>query len=80
VAKPSAALTRRELEVLELAAQGLTNEAIANELSVTVHSIKFHLASIYRKLGVGNRTQAATAYLRSTVEAGQGSRVERTVG
>ena len=45
---------------------GLTNEEIAARLHVTVHAVKFHLASIYRKLGVANRTEAAVAYLRRT--------------
>jgi DNA-binding CsgD family transcriptional regulator len=57
-------LSRRELDVLEMAAEGRTNGEIARGLDVTVHAVKFHLASIYRKLGVGNRTEAAVAYLR----------------
>jgi DNA-binding CsgD family transcriptional regulator len=57
-------LSRRELDVLEMAAEGRTNGEIARALDVTVHAVKFHLASIYRKLGVGNRTEAAVAYLR----------------
>lgn len=56
-------LSSRELEVLEMAALGLTNAEIATRLAITVHAIKFHLASIYRKLGVGNRTEAAVAFL-----------------
>jgi DNA-binding CsgD family transcriptional regulator len=40
---------------------------IADALKVTVHAVKFHLASIYRKLGVGNRTEAAVLYLQSRV-------------
>ena len=56
-------LSSRELEVLEMAALGLTNAEIAVRLAITVHAIKFHLASIYRKLGVGNRTEAAVAFL-----------------
>jgi DNA-binding NarL/FixJ family response regulator len=61
-----AALSRRELEVVRLAAEGLSNTQIAGRLDVTVHAVKFHLASIYRKLNVGNRTEAAVAYLRYT--------------
>jgi DNA-binding NarL/FixJ family response regulator len=57
-------LSPRELEVLEMTAQGMTNPAIARELRVSVHAIKFHLASIYRKLGVANRTEAAVAFLQ----------------
>ena len=43
--------------------QGLTNGQIADQLSLTVHGVKFHLASIFRKLGVDNRTSAAALYL-----------------
>lgn len=55
----AAALSPRELEVLKLASRGETNAEIARDLGVTVHAVKFHLASIYRKLGVANRTEAA---------------------
>jgi DNA-binding NarL/FixJ family response regulator len=51
-------LTCRELEILGLAAQGLTNAQIARELWVTEQTVKFHLSNVYRKLGVANRTQA----------------------
>lgn len=56
-------LSPREREVLELATLGLTNGEIAAQLGVTVHSVKFHLGAVYRKLRVGNRTEAAVAYL-----------------
>ena len=58
-------LSARELEVLERALLGETNREIASALSVTVHVVKFHLASIYRKLGVVNRTEAVVKLLRS---------------
>jgi DNA-binding CsgD family transcriptional regulator len=58
-------LTPRELEVLDMAARGFTNNEVARRLDLSVHAIKFHLASIYRKLGVINRTEAAVVYLRS---------------
>lgn len=60
-----ASLSRREKEVLQMAALGLTNAQVAARLAVTVHAVKFHLASIYRKLGVANRTEAAVLYLQS---------------
>ena len=60
----SRSLTRREVEVLELIAQGLTNSEVARRLDVTVHAVKFHLASIYKKLGVANRTEAAYTYFQ----------------
>ena len=50
-----------------MVARGLTNREIAERLTVTVHAVKFHLASIYRKLGVGNRTEAAAALLTGHV-------------
>src|SRR3954452_5565040 len=63
-AKPAAALadcplTTRELEILRLAAPGLTNSRIARELWVTEQTVKFHLSNTYRKLGVANRTEAS---------------------
>jgi DNA-binding NarL/FixJ family response regulator len=51
-------LTKREVEILRLAADGLTNNQIATRLWVTAQTVKFHLANAYRKLGVGNRTEA----------------------
>jgi DNA-binding NarL/FixJ family response regulator len=61
-----AALTPREREVLHLISSGVTNAEAARRLNVTVHAIKFHLAAIYSRLGVSNRTEAAVTYLRST--------------
>ena len=49
-------------QVLELASQGMTNPEIARRLELSVHAIKFHLASVYRKLGAANRTEAAVAW------------------
>jgi DNA-binding CsgD family transcriptional regulator len=57
-------LSPRELEVLEMTSRGLTNVEVGRRLNLTVHGVKFHLASIYRKLHVSNRTEAATVYLR----------------
>jgi DNA-binding CsgD family transcriptional regulator len=58
-------LSPRETEVLELASHGMTNAEIARRLRLSVHAVKFHLASIYRKLRVMNRTEAAFAYLQA---------------
>ena len=58
-------LTPRELEVLELISAGATNAEAALRLHLSVHAIKFHLARIYRRLGVTNRTEAAITYYRS---------------
>jgi DNA-binding NarL/FixJ family response regulator len=52
-------LTRRELEILRLVANGLTNGEVARALFVTEQTVKFHLSNIYRKLGVANRTEAS---------------------
>ena len=46
-------------------AYGMTNAEAARRMHLSVHAIKFHLAAIYRRLGVNNRTEAAVAYLRS---------------
>lgn len=52
----------REIQVLELASKGMTNPEIARRLDLSVHAIKFHLASVYRKLGAANRTEASVAW------------------
>jgi DNA-binding NarL/FixJ family response regulator len=52
------------VQVLAGASEGLTNDQIAERLEVTSHAVKFHLSSVYRKLGVANRTEAAVEYLR----------------
>jgi DNA-binding NarL/FixJ family response regulator len=52
------ALTPRELEVLDLLAQGLSNKAIAARLEISDQTVKFHVASICGKLGAANRTDA----------------------
>jgi DNA-binding NarL/FixJ family response regulator len=53
-----APLTKRELEILSLVAEGHTNADMARMLWVTEQTVKFHLSNIYRKLGVANRTEA----------------------
>lgn len=53
-------LSEREIEVLKLMAQGLTNQEIARILIVSPGTVKAHSANIYRKLDVANRTQAVT--------------------
>lgn len=56
-------LTFREAQVLECLSRGLTNYEIAAELHVHTSTVKAHLTTIYRKLGVSNRTQAAVRFL-----------------
>lgn len=54
-----AGLSERETEILGGVARGLSNRAIAQELWLSDQTVKFHLHNIYRKLEVGNRTEAA---------------------
>lgn len=55
---PASPLTPRELEVLQLLAQGLDNEAIAQRLVLTRRTVQNHISTIYDKLGVTSRTEA----------------------
>ena len=57
-------LTPREIEVLELLAEGLPNKAIAARLGISDQTVKFHVASITGKLGAANRTEAVRHALR----------------
>jgi two-component system, NarL family, response regulator LiaR len=57
-------LTARELEVLQLLAQGLPNKLIAVRLHITEHTAKFHVSSIMLKLGAASRTEAVTLAAR----------------
>jgi DNA-binding NarL/FixJ family response regulator len=52
-------LTRREIEILQLVAEGYSNAQLAKMLWVTEQTVKFHLSNIYRKLDVANRTEAS---------------------
>jgi DNA-binding NarL/FixJ family response regulator len=58
-AEPTHDLTRRELEILQLVAEGYSNSQLARMLWVTEQTVKFHLSNIYRKLDVANRTEAS---------------------
>ena len=57
-------LTAREHDVLALVADGLPNRDIAQALSISEHTVKFHLASIFGKLGVSTRTEAVQRGVR----------------
>ncbi len=61
---PDSALSRSELAVLALVADGLSNAGIAGRLHLSENTIKFHLRNIFQKLGTRNRTGAARWYLR----------------
>jgi DNA-binding NarL/FixJ family response regulator len=66
-----ARLTRREIEILRLVAEGRSNREVAMLLWVTDQTVKFHLANTYRKLGVRNRFEASQwALARGLVRAG----------
>ena len=58
------ALTAREIEILRSLAEGLGNKEIASRLKISEHTVKFHVASIMGKLGVGNRTEAVMSGIR----------------
>ena len=66
--QPSAAtvetLTRRELEVLRLLAEGSSNKAAAYQLDISEHTVKFHVNSIFTKLNAQSRTEAVTTATR----------------
>jgi DNA-binding NarL/FixJ family response regulator len=57
-------LTPREREVLQLLAQGLSNRAIAYQLDISEHTVKFHVNAIMNKLGAQSRTEAAVQATR----------------
>lgn len=57
-------LTERELQVLRLAARGLTNYDIAQRLYISVRTVESHLSNVYGKLGVGSRTEAVVYAMR----------------
>ncbi len=61
---PDEALTVREREVLELLSRGLPNKLIARRLQISEHTVKFHVSSIYAKLGATSRTDAVSRGVR----------------
>jgi DNA-binding NarL/FixJ family response regulator len=58
-------LTPREREVLALLAAGASNKAIAHALDLSVHTVKFHVASLIEKLGAGSRLEAVAIAIRT---------------
>ena len=69
VVVPTDTLSNREHQVLSLVSGGRTNSEIGDNLGLSVHAVKFHLASIYRKLGVANRTEAAVVFMTASANA-----------
>ncbi|HLF27627.1 MAG TPA: response regulator transcription factor [Anaerolineae bacterium] len=63
-AQPAGVLTPREIELLQLVVDGLSNKAIAEKLSLSENTVKYHVKNILQKLGVQNRTEAATHAIR----------------
>ena len=61
-------LTPREVEVLGAIGEGLTNKAIARRLGISLHTVKFHIASLFRKLGARTRTEALATASERRVE------------
>jgi DNA-binding NarL/FixJ family response regulator len=57
-------LTEREVEVLKLAAKGMSNRGIAEELIISDRTVQTHLTNIFNKMGVGSRTEAVVHALR----------------
>ena len=64
-AEPVESLTEREIELLRLVAEGMTNKAIAQTLSISENTAKYHVRNILQKLGVQNRTEAVTQAIRA---------------
>ena len=60
-------LSEQEISILKLAANGLENTQIAKLLYISHHTVKAHLTSAFRKLGVANRTQAVYEALKNNL-------------
>jgi DNA-binding CsgD family transcriptional regulator len=65
--EPAAILTPREREVLTLLAAGASNKAVARTLGLSVHTVKFHVASLIDKLGARGRVEAVAIAIRTGV-------------
>ncbi|MEL6463118.1 MAG: response regulator transcription factor [Cyanobacteria bacterium J06621_15] len=57
-------LTPREIEILQMLTPGLSNKAIAKQLNISDHTVKFHVSSIFQKLNVSTRTEAVAVGVR----------------
>jgi DNA-binding NarL/FixJ family response regulator len=65
--EPSIVLTPREIEVLSALSNGLSNKATARQLGISPHTVKFHIESLYRKLGVASRAEAVARGLKRQI-------------
>ncbi len=71
---PLATLSAREREILALLASGMSNKQIASHLTISANTVKFHLRTIYSKLGVHNRVQAMQTLGQGPLTAPEGER------
>jgi DNA-binding NarL/FixJ family response regulator len=71
--KADPGLTRREIDILEFLAQGYSNREISRALFLSEKTVKAHLAAVFRKLGVSNRTKAAMAAVAMGITGAPGS-------
>jgi DNA-binding CsgD family transcriptional regulator len=65
-------LTQRERHVAELVAQGASNRDVAEQLFIRPRTVELHLTNVYRKLGVGRRSELVTALEADTLALGAG--------
>ena len=61
----SEALTTREIQILQMLAEGVSNKAIAARLRISEHTVKFHISSVLSKMGAISRTEAVTRGIRN---------------
>jgi DNA-binding NarL/FixJ family response regulator len=65
--EPRLALTPREIEVLAALGKGLSNKAAARYLGISPHTVKFHVDSLFRKLGAASRAEAVAKGLKQQI-------------
>jgi len=76
---PTVRLSNRERAVLQLVVDGATNNTIANELGISVHGVKHHVANLLRQLNCANRTEAAATAMRLGLVATEALRSDELV-
>lgn len=67
-------ITAREMEVLWLVAEGLSNKLIADQLKLSAHTVKFHLANVMKKTGTSSRTKMAVDFAIQQEQVGHKQR------